>query len=143
MKYGRCLVARTMIGLALTAIQSLAQSVYRPYAFTTLAGSAGLGSADGAGSDARFAGPSGVAVDSAGNIYVADIRNNTIRKVTPGGLVTTLAGLAQLDAQGYPVGGSADGTGSDARFWFPSGVAAAGPAATPGLVPLSEDLSRR
>jgi hypothetical protein len=84
---------------------------------TTLAGLAGSsGSADGSGSAARFYGPSGVAVDSAGNVYVAD--NNTIRKVTPDGLVTTLAGLAGS------WWGSADGTGSAARFVSPSGVAA-------------------
>ena len=84
---------------------------------TTLAGLAGSsGSADGMGSAARFSGPCGVAVDSAGNVYVADEGNNTIRKVTPGGVVTTLAGLAGSS-------GSADGTGSAARFNMPYGVA--------------------
>ena len=84
---------------------------------TTLAGLAGSsGSADGTGSAARFYGPSGVAVDSAGNVYVADTGNYTIRKVTPAGVVTTLAGLAGTE-------GSADGTGSAARFSYPSGVA--------------------
>jgi hypothetical protein len=84
---------------------------------TTLAGLAGSsGSADGTGSAARFNSPRGVAVDSAGNVYVGDRINDTIRKVTPAGVVTTLAGLAGCV-------GSADGTGSAARFYSPSGVA--------------------
>ena len=84
---------------------------------TTLAGTAGAnGSTDATGSAARFSYPLGVAVDSTGNVYVADRNNHTIRKVTPGGLVTTLAGSAG-------VGGSADGSGSAAGFYYPSGVA--------------------
>ena len=87
-------------------------------AVTTLAGSAGdEGSADGQGNAARFAYPNGIAVDGAGNVYVADSVNRTIRKVTANGAVTTLAG--QAGAQGFE-----DGTGSAARFEFPSGVAA-------------------
>src|SRR5947207_10841890 len=84
----------TMIVLALTAIQSLAQSNYEPYTFTTLAGGGGFISLDEAGNAARFVGPFGVAVDGAGSVYVADSFNHAIRKVTPDGVVTTLAGRA-------------------------------------------------
>jgi DNA-binding beta-propeller fold protein YncE len=84
---------------------------------TTLAGLAGnAGSADGTRSAARFAWPAGVAIDSSGNVYVADLLNATIRKIDSDGVVTTVAGLA-----GDP--GSADGTGSAARFGWPAGVA--------------------
>jgi sugar lactone lactonase YvrE len=85
---------------------------------TTLAGSVGQsGSTDGPGSAARFYAPQNVAVDGSGNLYVADPFNNTIRKVSPSGVVTTLAGSAGR----Y---GSTDGIGSVARFNKPSGVAA-------------------
>ena len=62
---------------------------------STLAGNAGYnGSADGTGSAALFWAPSGVAVDSSSNIFVADTYNNTIRQITPAGVVTTIAGTA-------------------------------------------------
>ncbi len=87
---------------------------------TTLAGLAGSsGSTDGTGGAARFYKPCGVAADSAGNVLVADTYNHTIRTVTQGGVVTTLAGLAGSS-------GSADGTGSVARFCEPGGVAVDG-----------------
>ncbi|MHB8521357.1 MAG: NHL repeat-containing protein [Limisphaerales bacterium] len=112
MKNRTCLFACSSVTLALSAIQGVAQSVYTPYTFTTFAGLArNDGSADGTGSVARFSQPVGLAVDIMGSVYVTDTFNDTIRKVTPAGGVTTLAGLA-----GSP--GSADGTGSDARFNF-------------------------
>src|SRR5204862_7823763 len=79
----------------------------------------GVGNVDGIGSAARFNQPGAVAVDSAGNVYVADTQNHTIRKITPGGVVTTLAGSAGQD-------GSKDGNGSAAQFSLPKGVAVDG-----------------
>jgi sugar lactone lactonase YvrE len=99
------------------AAPGVAQSNYERYPFSTLAGVAGgPGSADGTGIAARFNLPSGVAVDTARNVYVADYNNHTIRKITPEGSVSTLAG-----SPGMP--GSVDGTGSNARFRTPIGVA--------------------
>src|SRR5476649_2741749 len=81
---------------------------------STLAGST-EGYADGAGAAAQFNTPSGVAIDSAGNLYVADTGNNAIRKLTPEGVVSTLAGDG--------VAGFRDGKGAAARFNGPLGVA--------------------
>jgi sugar lactone lactonase YvrE len=77
---------------------------------TTLAGLEGVsGTADGSGSNALFNKPTGITVDSTGNLYVADTANSSIRKITPTGVVTTFAGLSTIS-------GLKDGTGSDA--WF-------------------------
>ncbi len=88
----------------------------QPLLITTVAGYAGKGSADGTGGSALFFNPQGVAVDGAGNVYVADSANNTIRKLTPSGVSSTLAGTAG-------VSGSADATGASASFNQPSGIA--------------------
>ena len=100
---------------ALSSPTTDAHSTYEPYSFTTFAGLP-PGSTDGTGSAARFNSPGGVARDNAGNTYVADTVNSTIRKITPAGVVTTFAGLAGST-------GSANGTGSAARFNGPIAVA--------------------
>ncbi len=82
---------------------------------TTFAGSTTSGSADGTGTSALFYGVSGVAMDSTGNVYVADTNNNEIRKITPAAVVTTLAGSTTP--------GSADGSGTTATFDNPTDVA--------------------
>lgn len=82
----------------------------------TLAGSfQQFGSVDGDPADARFNGTEGVATDPAGNLFVADYGNRTLRKVTPFGVVSTVAGSPGLS-------GSDDGVGPDARFNLPLGV---------------------
>ena len=87
---------------------------------STIAGLAGnSGSADGINSDARFHNPYGVAVDSNGNLYVADTINDTVRKIAPVGtnwVTSTIAGSVTN-------AGSADGTNNDALFHYPVGVA--------------------
>jgi sugar lactone lactonase YvrE len=74
------------------------------------------GSANGAGSAARFQEPTGLAIDGAGNLYVADMRNHTIRKITPAGNVSTFAGTAGA-------AGATNGAGTAAKFSTPTGVA--------------------
>jgi sugar lactone lactonase YvrE len=83
---------------------------------TTIAGRGGLfGRRDGTARVARFDLPHDVVADSAGNLYITDYANDTIRKMTPDGMVSTFAGMAG-------VAGSQDGVGSEARFWNPIGI---------------------
>ncbi|MBS1521033.1 MAG: SMP-30/gluconolactonase/LRE family protein [Bacteroidetes bacterium] len=81
---------------------------------TTLSGNGNAGSNNGAGKDATFNNPTGVAVDAAGNVYVADMLNNLIRKVAPDGTTSTLAGNGDI--------GSKDGLDTAARFYFPNSL---------------------
>ncbi len=82
---------------------------------STLAGTGTIGFKDGAGNVAQFSNPSGVAVDGSGNVYVVDVFSHSIRKVTPAGEVSTLAGTRTK--------GFKDGAGNVAQFSNPSGVA--------------------
>jgi len=156
----------TVILFCIASATAQEQANYTPYTIATLAGKAfSPGIADGTGADARFTSPAGMALDRAGNLYVADTGNYAIRKVTPTGVVTTLAGPTPdpiddpefsfprgvvVDTEGNvivadfgnatirkitPAGvvttlagskgvvGSRDGTGADAQFYGPSGVA--------------------
>jgi sugar lactone lactonase YvrE len=125
------IAALLLAGFSLTATLK-AQNQVTSYGVVTLAGVAGnAGSTDGTGSVGLFANPSDVAIDTAGNLYVADTSNNTVRKITvpvpplypsvanPVGVVTTLAGQAGVT-------GSSDGSGTAARFNHPAGVAVDG-----------------
>ncbi len=89
---------------------------------TTLAGQERhAGNQDGLGDKAEFSDmEKGLALDGAGNLYVGDMRNNAVRKITPAGRVLTLAGPVQA---GPVEAGSADGPGRSARFLRPCGVA--------------------
>ncbi|HKF42809.1 MAG TPA: S-layer homology domain-containing protein [Thermoanaerobaculia bacterium] len=95
-------------GLMLGARTAAAQVV------STLAGSGAIGSADGNAATASFSYPQGLAVDSSGNIYVAD-GSLKIRKIATNGFVTTIAG------NGLP--GYDDGPAESSRFWGPLGLA--------------------
>lgn len=80
---------------------------------STFAGST-YGYVNDTGTNAKFSSPEGICADNAGNFYVADMGNHCIRKITPAGVVTTLAGA--------PTSGYADGLGANARFYLPNAI---------------------
>ena len=81
---------------------------------TIFAGSGSLGYTDGTGQSATFNSPQSLTIDASGNIYVADTGNNRIRKISPTGIVSTIAGSGNY--------GSANGVGISAEFSFPRGI---------------------
>ncbi len=82
---------------------------------STVAGTGNFGTTNGPGASSTFGDPTGIEIDENGNLYVADHLTHIIRKITPNGLVTTIAG--------YPyIPGDDDGTGNGARFWRPYGL---------------------
>jgi sugar lactone lactonase YvrE len=105
----------SFLAAGLTVLATLAPAVQaEDYAISTFAGT-GLVAGGADGRPGTFNAPYGIAIDAARNLYVADTVNNTVRKITPGGVVSTLAGSAGLL-------GSTNGTGSAARFNFPIGI---------------------
>jgi streptogramin lyase len=82
---------------------------------STFAGGGQPGRNDGTGAAASFNSPFGIAIDGNSNLYVADSGNNLIRKITPAGTVTTIAGSG--------LRGASDGNGSAASFNMPAGIA--------------------
>lgn len=127
------------VGLAVAADGSVVvadrdgHTIYRVQpggAVTALGGANNLRPRDGLGELARFNHPSGIAVDRNGHFIVTDRLNNLIRRVTPDGQVSTIAGGA---GDGLLV----DGPAADARFWWPSGVAVA----TDGTIFVSDKMN--
>ncbi len=94
----------------------------------TIAGSSATGFKDGKGDSASFLEPCGIAIDSAGDLFVSDRNNMRLRKVTPAGVVTTIAGK-------YP--GFKDGQGTAASMYYPMGLAF-GPG---GVAVLADELN--
>jgi outer membrane protein assembly factor BamB len=98
---------------------------------TVLAGSGSAGFVNATGTGASFNGPLGLAVDGLGNVYVADSGNHAVRKITPGGVVTTFAGSGSI--------GSTNGVGTAASFNRPFRVAIDGAS----NVYVADDLDNR
>jgi sugar lactone lactonase YvrE len=100
-------------------INSLIRKITNVGVVSILAGGSGInGYVDATGTNARFFNPQGIAIDASANVFVADSGNNLIRKITSGGLVSTLAGGGGNTASGF-----VDATGTNAKFGSPVCVA--------------------
>ncbi len=110
--FKKLLLVSVITGIILPASGSIVPGMFT----STFAGSGSTGTVDGVGSAASFNNPAGMAVDSHGNLFVADSANNTIRKITPNAVVTTFAGIPG-------VSGFTNGPGSSAMFDNPSDIA--------------------
>jgi hypothetical protein len=109
-----------LIALTIAVISTVRPAHGEAYQWETFAGNTGgRGASDGPVATAHFGYSTWLASDGAGNLYVADSGTGIIRRITPDGMVSTLAGTADLT-------GSTDGTGSAALFNGCSGVAATG-----------------
>lgn len=100
-------------GLTLAASIAVSAPASAQYIVQTIAGSGVAGSADGTGLSAQFSGPNGLAIDGAGNMYVVESR--LIRKITPTGVVTTIAGVQSS-------GSLSDGPASSRWLSYPSAL---------------------
>jgi VCBS repeat protein/NHL repeat-containing protein len=117
MKFTRVLFCAALpYVLVLPLVQGAQSTIGQVYNFSTLAGTVGsTGSNNATGTSATFDLPTGVAVDSSGNVFVADTTNNLIREITMGGVVSTFAGSGAA--------GHFDAMGTSATFAEPKGVA--------------------
>ena len=104
-----------------TNLHAVRKVTFSPPEVKTIAGNLSCGGADGIGMNASFCRPRGIAIDAANNLYVADTGNSTVRKITPEGVVSTIAGMAGVS--GYADGGRAPDGSSTARFSGPTGIA--------------------